>query len=542
MPSYTTSLRLVQPATGEYSGAWGTQVNDSLTALVDKAVAGTTSITMTAANYTLTNANGVADEAKSMFLVLGGTPGASYQVIVPTASKLYFVTNSTGFAQTVKTSGGSGISVPNGASMTLRCDGTNVVVAENYFASLTLGSALPVASGGTGSTSTTYCSLTTNVTGTLPATNGGTGSSSAFTANGIVYASSTSVLATGSALTFNGSTLAVAGGFQATSYNGGQLAGMRNKIINGKMEIAQRGTSFAAIAGGSYTLDRYRYDATTSAVLTISQQSDVPSSNEFQNSLRATVTPTADTSIAAGDFAIIQQPIEGYNARDLIGRTFTVSFWVRSSKTGTHCVALRNSGENRSYVAEYTVSAANTWEFKSFAVSGGLITAGTWDWTTGRGLSVAWVLAAGTTYQTTANTWQTGSFLATSAQVNVLDAVNNIFAITGVQLEVGGVATPFEHRTYGAELALAQRYYETGDAVQTVKARESDGVRRAFVYYRVTKRASPTVTLSGATADGGTAAPTVGQATVEQFRLDANAGGTTTAIPSISGWTSASEL
>ena len=153
MPSYTASLKLIQPATGEYSGTWGTQVNDSLTALVDKAIAGTTSITMTAANYTLTNANGVADEAKSMFLVLGGTPGASYQVIVPTASKLYFVTNSTGFAQTVKTSAGSGISVPNGASMTLRCDGTNVVVAQNYFASLTLGSALPVASGGTGITS-----------------------------------------------------------------------------------------------------------------------------------------------------------------------------------------------------------------------------------------------------------------------------------------------------------------------------------------------------------------------------------------------------
>jgi hypothetical protein len=109
---------------------------------------------MTAANVTLTNADGVADQAKSMFLVLGGTPGASFAVIVPSVSKLYFVTNNTGFAQTVRTSG-TGISVPNGASMTLRCDGTNVVVAENYFASMTLGAALPVASGGTGATTST---------------------------------------------------------------------------------------------------------------------------------------------------------------------------------------------------------------------------------------------------------------------------------------------------------------------------------------------------------------------------------------------------
>lgn len=157
MPSYTASLRLIQPATGEYSGTWGTQVNTGITALVDSSIAGTTSITMTAANYTLTTANGASDESRAMFLVLGGTPGAAREVIVPAVSKLYFVTNNTtgGFAQTVKTASGSGISVPNGASMTLRCDGTNVVIAQNYFASLTLGSALPVASGGTGATTST---------------------------------------------------------------------------------------------------------------------------------------------------------------------------------------------------------------------------------------------------------------------------------------------------------------------------------------------------------------------------------------------------
>ena len=232
----------------------------------------------------------------------------------------------------------------------------------------------------------------------------------------------------------------------------------RNKIINGKMEIAQRGTSFAAVAFGAYTLDRFAYlGAATSAVVTFSQQSDVPSSNEFQNSLRVAVT-TADTSIAAGDVAYVTQPVEGFNARDLIGRTFTLSFWVRSSKTGTHCVSFRNGAPDRTFIAEYTVSAANTWEYKSVTVSGGLITAGTWNWTNGVGLYVGWALAAGTTFQTTAGAWQTGTFLATSNQVNCLDSNTNIFAITGVQLEVGGVATPFEHRPIGAESALCRRY------------------------------------------------------------------------------------
>jgi hypothetical protein len=194
MPSYTNSLRLVQPATGEYSGTWGTEVNNGLTALVDASIAGTSNITMTAGNFTLTSNNGAADQSRAMFLVLGGTPGGSYQVICPAVSKLYFVTNNTGFAQTVKTASGSGVSVPNAARMTLRCDGTDVVAAENYFASLTLGAA-------------------------LPATSGGTGSASAFTANGVVYASSTSALATGSGLVFNGTNLGI-----GTSSPGEKLA------------------------------------------------------------------------------------------------------------------------------------------------------------------------------------------------------------------------------------------------------------------------------------------------------------------------------
>ena len=189
MAAYTSSLRLVQPSTGEYSGTWGTQVNTGLTALVDTSVAGTATITMTTADYTLSSNNGATDEARAMVLNLTGLPGLARNVICPAVSKVYVVYNNTGYAQTLKTSAGSGISVPNGSTAFLRCDGTNVVAATNYFGSLTLGAALPITSGGTGSTSTTYCSLTANVTGTLPVGNGGTG---ATTLTGVLKGNGTS--------------------------------------------------------------------------------------------------------------------------------------------------------------------------------------------------------------------------------------------------------------------------------------------------------------------------------------------------------------
>jgi hypothetical protein len=293
---------------------------------------------------------------------------------------------------------------------------------------------------------------------------------------------------------------------QLSSINDGPLAGTRNKIINGAMEISQRGTSFAAPAE-TYTLDRYLWGQTGTMVVTISQSTDVPN-NTFQNSLKIDVT-TADTSIAAADLAQIQQRIEGYNIRDLIGQTFTLSFWVKSPKTGVHCVSFAGSvSDFRSYVLEYTVSSANTWEYKTLTVSGGLITAGTWNWTNGIGLIVSFTLAAGSNRQTTAGSWNTGNFFATSNQVNVMDNTANDFYLTGVQLEVGSVATPFERRSFGQELALCQRYfaktYNQSTAPGTAAASAlgavaESGTGQAYSTigtwdFPVTMRASPSIT------------------------------------------------
>lgn len=282
---------------------------------------------------------------------------------------------------------------------------------------------------------------------------------------------------------------------------------LRNKVINGEMLIAQRGTSFAAAASGTFGVDRFVYEVSSDAVVTVSQQADAPSNNEFQNSLRVAVT-TADASLAAGQVVFINHRFEGFNVRDLIGRTFTLSFWVRSSKTGVHCLALVNSGGDRSYVAEYTINAANTWEYKTITVSGGLITAGTWNWTNGLGLQAMWCMGSGSTFHTTAGAWQTGNFRATANQVNCLDTIGNIFAITGVQLEVGAVATPFEHRHYGMELGLCQRYYyrnapaSAGAALSIGMSGQSSTVANALVQFPAEMRVPPTaVEQSGSAAD-----------------------------------------
>ena len=289
---------------------------------------------------------------------------------------------------------------------------------------------------------------------------------------------------------------------RVSEINGGALAGMRNRIINGEMTVAQRGTSFPALTnpGITYTLDRWTWGQSGAMVCTATQSSDVPN-DTFQTSLKVDVT-TADTSLTANEYTVITQRIEGVNVRDLIGTTFTLSFWVKSPKTGIHCVAFRNAGPavpDRSYIKEYTIATANTWEYKTITVTGGLITAGTWDWTNGPGLDVGFTFACGSTFQTTADAWQTGNFIATANQVNVMDNTANDFFITGVQLEPGSVATPFERRPGSTEFALCQRYFQKAFAAHTATTTD-------MVYLKEVMRSGPTIVITqigGATVSVG---------------------------------------
>lgn len=237
---------------------------------------------------------------------------------------------------------------------------------------------------------------------------------------------------------------------------------MKNRIINGAMMIAQRGTTGNASAGGNFILDRFIcYSSNTTPAVT--QSSDAPTG--FANSLLWTQSSAATRN--SGDYYEIGHKIEGYNIADLnLGtanaKTFTVSFWVKSSVTGTYSFAIRNSSATyAAYVSTYTISVANTWQQVTSTITGA--TSGTWNITNGSGLEIYIDLGSGSASQTsTYNSWiyGNGSALASASQVGFAQTAGATFYITGVQLEVGSTATSFDYRPYGTELVLCQRYFQ----------------------------------------------------------------------------------
>lgn len=236
----------------------------------------------------------------------------------------------------------------------------------------------------------------------------------------------------------------------------------RNRIINGDMRIDQRNAG-ASVSNGAaaytYSVDRFSGYGTSASKFTMQQSTTAPTG--FVNS--TVVTSSAATTPGSGDAYGFLQRIEGTNVSDLAfgsasAKTVTISFWVRSSITGTYAVALTNSGYGRCYPAQYTISAANTWEYKTVTIAGD--TSGTWLTTTGIGAEVWFDLGSGSNFNGTANSWNGSLKVRTSSSANWIGTNGATFYITGVQLEVGSVATEFERRPYGTELALCQRYYQ----------------------------------------------------------------------------------
>jgi len=293
----------------------------------------------------------------------------------------------------------------------------------------------------------------------------------------------------------------------------------RNIIINGDMQVSQRGTSFAS---NGYTLDRFTMDESTDGAVTVTQDTDVPAGYGFASSLKVDCT-TADGTIAAAQYCGFTQNIEGQNLQYLkygtsSAQTLTLSFWVKSVKTGTYCVRfVKEAGSGTRYECpiEYTISSASTWEKKTITLtptagSTSLITAanGAIVNSNASGFRVFFALAVGSNFQATNNTWVAGSDkLGTSNQVNFLDSTSNNFWITGVQLEAGSVATDFEVETFGQNLQRCQRYYEKSynyaDPPATTGSGGSNGLQfggataniDATVLMSVRKRAAPTLTV-----------------------------------------------
>jgi len=237
---------------------------------------------------------------------------------------------------------------------------------------------------------------------------------------------------------------------------------MRNRIINGDMRVAQRGT--AAVGAESFPVDRWLYSYNAGGTITSQQSTFAPTG--FSTSVGCSVS--AGVSATAAQYGNFQQKIEGYNIADFAfgtaaAKTIAVSFWVRASIAGTYCVSILNwndsaNSNDRSYVSEYTISSINTWEKKTVIISG--CTDGVWYTDNRKGMYIVFDLGSGTNVQTASkNSWVTGCFGRTSSQTNIIGTTGASFYLTGVQIEVGSAATPFEYRPIQYEIALCQRYY-----------------------------------------------------------------------------------
>jgi hypothetical protein len=316
--------------------------------------------------------------------------------------------------------------------------------------------------------------LTTGVTGILPAANGGTGTSTGY-------------------------------------------YGFKNRIINGAMVIDQRNAGASVTPTNTqYTVDRFWAWLTQASKFTTQQSSVAPPG--FSNSLL--VTSSSAYSVLAADYFVISQRIEGYNWADMAygnasAQTATLSFWVRSSLTGTFGGSLENSAQNRSYPFNYTISSQNTWEQKSITIPGD--TAGTWiGGTNGIGIQVNWGLGVGSNNSNTAGAWVAAGVISSTGATSVVGTSGATFYITGVQLEKGSTATSFDYRPYGTELQLCQRYYEKSYSMASIAGASTNTGKGSFNVgaaantfwrwtqnYRVSKRADSTFTIYSTTGASG---------------------------------------
>ena len=322
--------------------------------------------------------------------------------------------------------------------------------------------------------------------------------------------------------------------------NAGPLSN-RNLVINGAMQVAQRGTQVTGVTTDDFrTCDRFKFTVSGLGTWTVDQSTDSPEG--FSNSFKATCT-TADASPASSDYCFIRTRLEGQNLQHLQyglsgAQDITISFWVKSNKTGNASFDIRQEdNSSKLWSNTYSISAADTWEHKSFTIPGD--TAGVINNDNGAGFQFSWWLNSGSTY-TGGSTQTTWAALTNTnrnpSNLGVGGATSDYFAITGVQLEVGTVATPFEHRSYGDELARCQRYYYravlSASDIWGSGYNQNTTVTRNIIHFPVTMRTQPTAVettgtagdyrvLHGTTVTACSAVPTFNSATTHNGEVQA---------------------
>ena len=327
-------------------------------------------------------------------------------------------------------------------------------------------------------------------------------------------------------------------------FNASSNFGFKNRIINGAMVVSQRNAGASVTpTNGAYTLDRWVYSLAQASKLTAQPNagSGTPHAG-FTKYLG--ITSSSAYSDLTGDYFSVSQSIEGFNFADMAwgtanASTITLSFWVRSSLTGTFGGVLRNSAGNRSYPFTYTISSANTWEQKSVTVAGD--TTGTWiGATNGIGVSLIFGLGVGATYSGTAGAWAGANYLSATGATSVVGTNGATFYITGVQLEKGSTATSFDYRPYGTELALCQRYYWqwTGVSLSRFGMGYNDTTTSGYcsAYLPCPMRATPSVPTITAMSSNGSAISATGIASsANQFAFSYSGTGYTVGASQIYG-------
>jgi hypothetical protein len=309
------------------------------------------------------------------------------------------------------------------------------------------------------------------------------------------------------------------------------LQGFRNRIINGDMRIDQRNAGASITLPNStttYTLDRWFAFENGSMVFSIQRSSTAPTS--FTNSIL--ITTTTGAAAGASERSQLCSRIEGFNVADLNwgtanAKTVTLSFWIRSSLTGQFGGSLQNVNADRSYPFSFTISAANTFEYKTITISGD--TTGTWATDNSTGIQLNFDLGMGSSLLGTAGAWAAADYRGATGDTKLSGTTGATMYITGVQLEVGSVATPFERRDYGRELIMCQRYYfrtnPGANAYYGNAFNATTSLSYVLTNFPVTMRVAPSAleqtgtagdyaVLNLATATTCTGVPTIGTASI----------------------------
>ena len=448
---------------------------------------GTTTITGTYPNFTISSAD-------------------QYQGTVTSVTATSPVASTGGAAPAISLSSGYGDTLNPYASKSANF----VLAAPNGSAGVPTFRAVVAADIPTLNQNTT--GTASNVTGTVAFANGGTGETTRQAAMDALAGSTTS----GQYLRGNGTDVVMSAiqaadvptlnqnttGNAATATLATNVLnsfGMKNRIINGAMVIDQRNAG-AAVSDSGYAVDRWNSTNNTDGSFTFEQVEDAPEG--FYQSLKFTVA-TVDSSLSATQYARVRQIIEANNVSDLnLGtanaKTFTVSFWVKSSSTGTFSCSILNNAYNYSYPVSYTINAVNTWEYKTITITGP--TAGTWLTGTNGGLVLEFVLAAASNISGTSGVWAAARYEGVTGAINLMATLSATWQVTGVQLEKGSTATSFDYRPYGTELALCQRYYWRKNELTGrwfPATQRSTTQSEIQVQFPVQLRADPTLGYSG---------------------------------------------